>query len=346
VAWQAGFLEVSNCIIQNCTGSTIAAGNASGLAYWDNIRFTDCIVRSNSVENYGGLGGATVVRCVLYGNSGWNQTAVLLACDSYNCTVANNAAGFLPNAWTTGGMVNGRAVNCILWGNDGNNGQQVYQPDSVTYSIVQGGYAGTGNLDSDPLFVNATNGDFHLQVNSPAINAGDPSRLDPDGTRSDMGAFPLYFLFPCDPHSATATATLDNGFVVGATLTDGGCGYTNTPIVLIQGGGGTGGAATAVVSNGVVVGITITDAGIGYTNTPTLYIYPPFGVQVSLIKAVKPAFSGLLLSTNYQLQVSADLSTWTNQGSAFTATNTSMVYPQYWDVDNWSQLFFRIQVAP
>ena len=151
---------------------------------------------------------------------------------------------------------------------------------------------------------------------------------------------------PCVPRSATATATLVNGFAVGATITDGGCGYTNTPIVLIQGGGGTGGAATAVVSNGVVVGITITDAGIGYTNTPTLYIYPPFGVQVSLIKAVKPAFSGLLLSTNYQLQVSADLSTWTNQGSAFTATNTSMVYPQYWDVDNWSQLFFRIQVAP
>ena len=31
---------------------------------------------------------------------------------------------------------------------------------------------------------------------------------------------------------------------------------------------------------------------------------------------------------------------------AFTATNTSMIYPQYWDVDNWGQLFFRLQVAP
>ena len=67
---------------------------------------------------------------------------------------------------------------------------------------------------------------------------------------------------------------------------------------------------------------------------------------VNLIKAVKPSFSRLSIGTNYQLQVSANLNNWTNQGSAFTATNTSMVYPQYWDVDNWNSLFFRLQVAP
>jgi hypothetical protein len=72
----------------------------------------------------------------------------------------------------------------------------------------------------------------------------------------------------CLPHAATATATLDHGFVVDATITDGGCGYTNAPAVLIRGGGGIGATATAVVSNGVVVGITITDAGIGYTSPP------------------------------------------------------------------------------
>lgn len=73
--------------------------------------------------------------------------------------------------------------------------------------------------------------------------------------------------------------------------------------------------------------------------------YTP-GQTVSLVKAVKPSFSNLTLTTNYQLQVSGDLNTWTNQGSAFTATNTSMVYPQYWDVDNWNSLFFRLQLAP
>jgi len=68
--------------------------------------------------------------------------------------------------------------------------------------------------------------------------------------------------------------------------------------------------------------------------------------QVSLTKAVKPNFSNLTLTQQYQLQVSSNMTTWTNQGSPFPATNTSMVYPQYWDVNNWGELFFRLQVAP
>ena len=41
----------------------------------------------------------------------------------------------------------------------------------MSYSCVQGGYAGTGNINSDPLFVGA--GDFHLQAGSPCIDAAD-----------------------------------------------------------------------------------------------------------------------------------------------------------------------------
>lgn len=61
------------------------------------------------------------------------------------------------------------------------------------------------------------------------------------------------------------------------------------------------------------------------------------------VKAAKPSFSNLTLTTNYQMQVSSDLNNWTNHGSAFTATNTSMIWPQYFDVDNWGSLFFRLQ---
>src|SRR5258707_674036 len=62
----------------------------------------------------------------------------------------------------------------------------------------------------------------------------------------------------CTPHRATATASVVNGFVVDATITDLGCGYTNVPLVLIQGGGGSGATATAVINSGAVVGINIT----------------------------------------------------------------------------------------
>ena len=120
-----------------------------------------------------------------------------------------------------------------------------------------------------------------------------------------------------------------------------------------------------VVANGFIGGAFNTLRAI-VNNTyqgvvgPNLPLYGPDGTGVavsgavsykltplvSLVKAVKPSFSSLSVGTNYQLQVSADLNTWTNQGLPFTATDTSMIYPQYWDVDNWNQLFFRLKVAP
>ena len=55
---------------------------------------------------------------------------------------------------------------------------------------------------------------------------------------------------------------------------------------------------------------------------------------VNLINAVKPSFTNLALGVNYLLQTSTDMNSWTNVGTFFTAINTSMVYPQYWDVEN------------
>ncbi len=78
-----------------------------------------------------------------------------------------------------------------------------------------------------------------------------------------------------NPRTATATAQVVNGFVVGATITDGGYGYVSNPVVAIIGGGGTGAKATATQFNGVVTSITITNPGSGYTSTPTITIAPP-----------------------------------------------------------------------
>lgn len=80
---------------------------------------------------------------------------------------------------------------------------------------------------------------------------------------------------PTEPLTANATAQVVNGFVVGATITSGGNGYTNNPVVTITGGGGSGAKATAVQVNGVVTSITITNPGSGYTSAPTITIAPP-----------------------------------------------------------------------
>lgn len=68
--------------------------------------------------------------------------------------------------------------------------------------------------------------------------------------------------------------------------------------------------------------------------------------KVSLIKAVKPSFQLLAPGTNYQLQVSMDSFNWTNHGQPFTATNSSFISPEYFDVDQFNQLYFRLQVTP
>ena len=53
-------------------------------------------------------------------------------------------------------------ANSILWGNSaGSDGAQIYRRSaaSATYSDIQGGWSGTGNLDADPLFVDADGAD-------------------------------------------------------------------------------------------------------------------------------------------------------------------------------------------
>jgi hypothetical protein len=80
-------------------------------------------------------------------------------------------------------------VNSIFWGN---------QPTEIrddmgiaaTYSDIEDGFNGEGNITEDPLFADPDEGNYHLTEDSPCIDAGDPeSPEDPDRTRADMGAF-------------------------------------------------------------------------------------------------------------------------------------------------------------
>jgi hypothetical protein len=68
---------------------------------------------------------------------------------------------------------------------------------------------------------------------------------------------------------------------------------------------------------------------------------------VNLNKAVWLSFSNLRNGTNYQVQVSTALTgSFSNSGTPFAATNSTMNYPAYWNVGDWSQLLFRLQALP
>lgn len=75
--------------------------------------------------------------------------------------------------------------------------------------------------------------------------------------------------------TATAVATVVNGFIVAITVTDGGGGYTTAPMITISGGGGNGAKAIAVINDGVVNQIIVQNAGTGYSSTPTVLIPAP-----------------------------------------------------------------------
>ncbi|HIJ89325.1 MAG: right-handed parallel beta-helix repeat-containing protein [Desulfobulbaceae bacterium] len=84
----------------------------------------------------------------------------------FNCTIVdNNGYGVY------GSYADLTVTNSILWGNTASllaaNGT-----GKVNYSLVQGGYQGSGNLSLDPLFLDPDNGDYRLGTASPCLNAG------------------------------------------------------------------------------------------------------------------------------------------------------------------------------
>ena len=59
----------------------------------------------------------------------------------------------------------------------------------LEFSNIEDGWPGQGNIDADPLFVAPSDDHYSLIPGSPCIDTSDPALTDPDGTRSDMGAY-------------------------------------------------------------------------------------------------------------------------------------------------------------
>lgn len=225
------YYSLSSLTVNNCTfsGNWAAADGGGMYNIHSSPAVTNCIFFGNWVgyqtemDCYWGWGGGmynnvsspTVTNCIisdnwaLYGAGGiynYNSSPTVT-----NCTFSGNSAGSVSDecqneqdhSWVAGGMYNKYSsptvTNSILWGDlpfEIVNEEGSSTP-SVTYSDIQGGYTGTGNINNNPMFVAPTTGDFHIQQGSPCIDTGTSSGAPstdfegdprPYGTDYDIGA--------------------------------------------------------------------------------------------------------------------------------------------------------------
>lgn len=97
--------------------------------------------------------------------------------------------------------------------------------------------------------------------------------------------------------------------------------------------------------HGVIDDVRLYSRALSTNEVAQLYAIesaPTFQIK----KAVYLSDNSLYVGSNYQVQVSTDMTNWTNSGSPFTATSSSWSSTNLWPVDNWNQLFFRLLVAP
>lgn len=145
--------SITNCNFLNNTAS-----------YGGGIANEDCQVTITNSSFSGNIASGTV------GGGGgiYNQNSIAIIT---NCNVIYNTSGYVTGVGIRNTNFSFSTVkNCIVWGNY--SGTQISGSTNTTYSIVQGGYTGTGNLATNPLFVDTVNGDFRLTQCSPAINVG------------------------------------------------------------------------------------------------------------------------------------------------------------------------------
>src|SRR5206468_217637 len=63
---------------------------------------------------------------------------------------------------------------------------------NISYSDVQSGFSGTGNINANPLFVNPGAGNWKLGLGSPAVDSGNNAAV-PVGITTDLAGLPRFF---------------------------------------------------------------------------------------------------------------------------------------------------------
>lgn len=250
-------LSSSNIVMSNVNITNNSAHRGGGIVCGLDIDLSFC-TNVNIIGNSANFGGGISVSSISTSNTKISNMLIAenyayyggggIYCNQNNRALVSNVSmtGNTSTYYGGGGLYcsNGAIavlVNSILWDN---SPQEVYFPDfldsntiTIAYSDLQGGFDaietnnnGTvnwldGNIDSDPLFLDPENGDYHLQESSPCIDAGiTPFVLEGDtivnltpedynGLAPDMGVFEFGTVSIADnPLSTSSNFSLHNNY--------------------------------------------------------------------------------------------------------------------------------------
>jgi predicted outer membrane repeat protein len=186
--WTGGNTTISDCTI---SGNSATGKHEAGGGFYcvgSDPMIQNCVIAENTAAAGFGGGGyvagvnraPTIKNCLITDNSAAYNGGGLYV--DWGCTPAVTNSTFANNSASSGGgalYCTNNAVadvtDSIIWANTAETGGaqiglgNAGSSADVSYSDVQGGYAGTGNIDADPCFV----GEYYLQqADSPCVNAG------------------------------------------------------------------------------------------------------------------------------------------------------------------------------
>jgi len=206
--WNSNATIKNNEIVENRSSN-----NGGGIHFlWSSPDMQDNVIRKNISDQDGGgifcdpVSSPSIKNTEISKNEAKNRGGGILCNGSapaiINSTISENTSGKNGSGLYCQGSAHPTVLNTILWGdNPGEIHLDAKAWIDITYSDIQDGWAGAGNIDSDPLFVDPANSNYHLQSNSPCSGKGqmtqdvptadieDNSRPNPSGSGSDMGAY-------------------------------------------------------------------------------------------------------------------------------------------------------------
>ena len=165
------FISIDNCMITDNVALANCYGGGISVSSDFMTIISDCVISGNNADFGGGINCGS--------NDGFTEIR--------NCTITDNTADS-----TSGGS---RVYKCSVSFTDcisrNNYPEEIICDDGsaeVSWTNIEGGWPGEGNIDEEPLFVAPEYSDYRLLWGSPCIDSGNPDSLDLDGTVRDMGA--------------------------------------------------------------------------------------------------------------------------------------------------------------